>query len=135
MSGQKDENSVRGFDPSGTTPEQQRLRQLEHQQELSVSVTKHKKTYITHVIGNINSLKPVNEIIKKELSQHIKHAFIPKHTIVKKLFEEDEPDIEQGDSGGSLPIEEGSMPIEEQKSSEDKGVLELEVSSQESQIN
>ena len=49
--------------------------------------------------------------------------------MVKKLFEEEEPEIEQGDSGGSLPVEEDRSCFEEQKSSEDKGVLELEVSS------
>lgn len=82
------------------------------------------------MIGNINSLKPINEVIKKEMSLHIK----PKNTVVKKLFEDLEPEIEQGDSGGSLPLEEERSCFEEHKSSEDKGILELEVSSQSSQV-
>ena len=78
-----------------------------------MSVTKHKKTFITHMIGSLNSLKSMNDIIKREQSKISK----PKHTVVKKLFEEEEPEIEQGDSGGSLPVEEDRSCFEEQKSS------------------
>lgn len=55
----------------------------------------------------------MNDIIKREQSKISK----PKHTVVKKLFEEEEPEIEQGDSGGSLPVEEDRSCFEEQKSS------------------
>lgn len=49
---------------------------------------------ITHVIGSLNSLKSVNEVIRR----HHKNFEIPETTVVKKLFEEDDPKDEVGDS-------------------------------------
>ena len=80
------------------------------------------------MIGSINSLKNINEIIKQEQQKQ-------KSSVVKKLFdvEEVEPEIEFGEIGGSHKFDEEhschDQCHEEQKSSEDKQILELEVSS------
>lgn len=63
---------------------------------------------ITHVIGSLNSLKSVNEVIRR----HHKNFEIPETTVVKKLFEEDDPKDEVGDS------DQPALEHEEQKSSE-----------------
>jgi hypothetical protein len=81
------------------------------------------------MIGNINSLNHINELIKEKSKKVEK-----KPSVVKKLFKDDpEPEIHLGYSGGSLPVEEAQSCLEEAKSS-DKEKLELEVTSNEADV-
>ena len=67
------------------------------------------------MIGSINSLKNINEIIKKEKQ---------KSSVVKKLFDDEEVEQEDfGDIGGIYPHDKELSHVdshEEHKSSEDK---------------
>ena len=86
---------------------------------------------ISHVIGSLNSLKSVNKVIR----QHHKNFQIPQTTVVKKLFEEDDPQEEVGDSDEpEAPHEERKSSHEPQLSPQGKEQLELEISSAEEQI-